>query len=138
MSDFVEYKVDPSSPAVLIGDVVCLSANTAGGPVVKATASALAVGGTVVGIAVSNPIHTPGSMDIVNVVVSGIVPNHITRLGPGRPGAVHVDAGGRPTRIANDVDYLVGCCDNHGNIRVEPIGVIATHNLVGTLNVRAF
>jgi len=135
MTDIVEYKYDPSKGVIVSGDVVCLPAAVTGTvQIVKATPDTLAAGGTVVGIAVGSP----DANNIVKVNVSGFVSNSITNLNTGSAGAVYSSSFARCTRIAANTDYLVGACDNQGNVKVQPIGALSSHNIASTLNVRAF
>ena len=71
MTDIARYKIGASSASIKRGDIVCLSA-TIGEidqpEVVRASPGVLAAGGTVVGIAITNPLT-----GFVNVNVSRLL-----------------------------------------------------------------
>src|ERR1700690_3692671 len=105
--------LDAGSPAVIVGDILCVS----GINVTKATAANLLTSGAQAGVCL---LATQPNQK-VRYAISGMLPPAISGLGSGVVSLVRISATARAERVAlyASTDFPVGICDVNGAVTLS-------------------
>src|ERR1700739_1586948 len=132
----MQYLLAPDSPAVAVGDIVCVafSAPTPPGTnVCKADTKGLANGAAPLGIVTA--VNLPN----ITVADFGIVSNTITALGQGMPAPVRVSTTARCERVTtpSPLDFIIGTANKKGDVTIDAHSDLAVRER-RVFNVRLF
>jgi hypothetical protein len=135
----LQYLLAPDSPAVAVGDIVCVALSaptppgTPGTNVYKATTTGLANGAAPLGIV------TAVNGASITVADFGTVLANITSLGAGIAAPVRVSATARCERVAtpSPLDFITGTADATGNVTIDAHSDLAVRER-RVFNVRLF